>query len=116
MAIKLEDYEKYLEGIAPEIRDVLEGTFTEASHVMSPTGMETYLEGAKALANLGRGKDLVISYLQQMPLVAKECGEDIITDCLSAAMCAAVARYNSSPVISPMASTASGMCTMFLSI
>ena len=65
---------------------MLEGTFTEASHVMSPTGMETYLEGAKALANLGRGKDLVISYLQQMPLVAKECGEDIITDCLSAAM------------------------------
>ena len=58
MAIKLEDYEKYLEGIAPEIRDVLEGTFTEASHVMSPTGMENYLEGAKSLANLGRGKGL----------------------------------------------------------
>jgi nitric oxide reductase NorD protein len=86
MAVKLEDYEKFLEGIAPEIRDVLEGTFTEASHVMSPTGLENYLEGAKSLANLGRGKGLVISYLQQMPLVAKECGEDIITDCISAAM------------------------------
>jgi len=86
MAIKLEDYEDYLEGTAPEIRDVLKGTFTEAAHVMSPTGLENYLEGAKALANLGRGKDLVISYLQQMPLVAKECGEDIINDCIAAAM------------------------------
>jgi len=86
MAIKLEDYEEYLEGVAPEIRDVLEGTFSEASHVMSPTGLRDYLEGAKALANLGRGSDLVICYLQEMPLVAKECGEDIITDCIAAAM------------------------------
>jgi hypothetical protein len=86
MAIKLEDYEDYLQDTAPEIRDVLEGTFSEAAHVMSPTGLQNYLEGAKALANLGRGNDLVISYLQEMPLVAKECGEDIITDCISAAM------------------------------
>ena len=83
MAIKLEDYE---EDTAPEIRDVLEGTFSEAAHVMSPAGLENYLEGAKGLCNLGRGKDLVITYLQEMPLVAKECGEDIITDCVSAAM------------------------------
>jgi hypothetical protein len=86
MAIKLEDYEEYLEGTAPEIRDVLEGTFAEAAHVMSPVGLQNYLEGAKGLSNLGRGKDLVISYLQEMPLVARECGEDIIPDCISAAM------------------------------
>ena len=86
MAIKLEDYEEYLEDTAPEIRDVLEGTFSEAAHVMSPTGLQDYLEGAKGLASLGRGNDLVISYLQEMPLVAKECGEDIITDCITAAM------------------------------
>ena len=86
MSIKLEDYEEYLENTAPEVRDVLEGTFSEAAHVMSPAGLENYLEGAKGLSNLGRGKDLVITYLQEMPLVAKECGEDIITDCVSAAM------------------------------
>jgi hypothetical protein len=86
MAIKLEDYEEYLEGIAPEIRDVLEGAFSEAAHVMSPSGLQNYLEGAKALSNLGRGSELVISYLQQMPLVARECGEDIVTDVIAAAM------------------------------
>ncbi len=86
MSIKLEDYEASLEGIVPEIQDVLQATFQEASRVMSPAGMQTYLDGAKSLANLGRGHDVVISYLQAMPLVAKECGEDVIDDCLSAAM------------------------------
>jgi len=86
MAIKLEDYQTYLQDAAPEIREMLEGTFTEAAHVMSPTGLQNYLEGAKGLYNLRRGKDLVISYLEVMPLVVRECGEDIITDCIGAAM------------------------------
>lgn len=85
MSIKLEDYEEFLQDV-PAIRDVLEGTFHEAAHIMSPTGLESYLEGAKALLKLGRGEDLVITYIQEMPLVAKECGEDIIPDCLTAAM------------------------------
>ncbi|MBI5042154.1 MAG: VWA domain-containing protein [Gammaproteobacteria bacterium] len=86
MAVKLEDYEDILQGAAHEVHDVLKSTFTEASHVMSPVGLQTYLEGAKGLINLGRGNDLVISYLQQMPLVAKECGEDVINDCVGAAL------------------------------
>ena len=86
MSIKLEDYEDQLQDAAPEIRDVLEGTFSEASHVMSPAGLQNYLDGAKSLCGLGRGTDLVVSYLQNMPLVVKECGEDIITDCITAAM------------------------------
>jgi len=86
MAIRLEDYEDFLQDVAHEVRDVLKDSFLEASHVMSPVGLQTYLEGAKGLINLGRGNDLVISYLQQMPLIAKECGEDVITDCVSAAL------------------------------
>jgi len=86
MSIKLEDYEEFLTEAAPEIRDVLESTFQEASRVMSPSGLQEYMEGAKTLCNLGRGSDVVISYLQEIPLVAKECGEDVISDCLTAAM------------------------------
>ncbi|MGD9390409.1 MAG: VWA domain-containing protein [Thioalkalispiraceae bacterium] len=86
MSIKLEDYEEQLQDVAPEVRDVLESTFQEAARVMSPAGLQEYMEGARALCSLGRGKDLVISYLQEMPLVAKECGEDVINDCLTAAM------------------------------
>ena len=86
MSIKLEDYEEFLQDAAPEIRDVLEGTFQEASRVMSPAGLQEYMEGAKSLCNLGRGSGVVISYLQEMPLVAKECGEDVIGDCITAAL------------------------------
>ena len=86
MSIKLEDYEEQLQDVAPEVRDVLNGTFHEAARIMSPTGLEAYMTGAKTMCNLGRGSDLVITYLQEMPLVAKECGEDIIEDCVTAAM------------------------------
>lgn len=86
MSINLEDYEDFLAATAPEIRDVLEGTFHEAGRVMSPAGLQEYMDGAKALAHLGRGSNVVISYVQEMPMVVKECGEDIIGDCITAAM------------------------------
>ena len=86
MSIKLEDYEEQLRDAAPEVRDVLVSTFSEASHVMSPAALADYLEGARALTGLGRGTDLVISYLQNIPMVVKECGEDILSDCVTAAM------------------------------
>ncbi|HBE93238.1 MAG TPA: VWA domain-containing protein [Gammaproteobacteria bacterium] len=86
MSIKLEDYEEFLQDAAPEIRDVLDGTFQEASRVMSPSGLQEYMDGAKSLCNLGRGTGVVTSYLQEMPLVAKECGEDVIGDCIGAAL------------------------------
>jgi nitric oxide reductase NorD protein len=86
MPISLKDYEEEIRDLAPEVRAVLESSFQEASRVMSPAGLQSYLDGGKALCNLGRGTDLVISYLQVMPLVAKECGEDIIDDCIAAAL------------------------------
>ena len=86
MSIQLEDYEEFLEQSAPIVRDVLNGTFQEAARIMSPAGLEDYMNGAKALSNLGRGSDLVVTYLQEIPMVVKECGEDIIPDVLTAAM------------------------------
>ncbi len=85
-SINLEDYAEFLEQSVPEVKDVLESTFHEAARIMSPAGLTDFMDGAKALTNLGRGHDLVITYLEEMPLVAKECGEDIIPDCITAAM------------------------------
>ncbi len=85
-SVKLEDYAEFLEQAVPEVRDVLESTFHEAARIMSPAGLADYMDGARALTNLGRGHDLVITYLEEMPLVAKECGEDIIPDVITAAM------------------------------
>ena len=67
MPISLKDYENEIKDLAPEVRSVLESSFQEASRVMSPAGLETYLEGGRSLVNLGRGTDLVISYFQKCP-------------------------------------------------
>ncbi len=53
---------------------------------MSSAGLEYYLDGARALSNLVFGSDLVVTYLEEIPVVAKECGEDIIPELVSAAM------------------------------
>lgn len=85
-SIVLEEYSEFLEQIAPEVKDVLDSTFHEAARVISPAGLKNYLDGAKALCSLGRSNDLVITYLEVIPQVAKECGEDIISDCVTSAM------------------------------
>lgn len=84
--ILLEEYAEFLEQITPEVKEVLDATFADAARVISPAGLQDYLDGAKALSGLGRGNDLVITYLEVVPQIAKECGEDIIGDCVTSAM------------------------------
>lgn len=77
MTVRLEDYRETLEACDPHIRETLEGSFAEAARFMSPRGLQNYLEGARAMAELGRGSDVVRTWLEVMPEVAKEVGEDI---------------------------------------
>lgn len=86
MAVKLDDYRELLESINPTLHDSLTANFTEAARLMSPAGLHNYLEGARALSQLGRGTDLVNTYIEEMPVVVKETGEDIIKDCVNAAL------------------------------
>ncbi|HKJ21466.1 MAG TPA: VWA domain-containing protein, partial [Gammaproteobacteria bacterium] len=86
MIVKLDEYREQLEGINPALHDTLAANFAEASRVMSPAGLHNYLEGARALSQLGRGNDLIISYIESMPAVVKETGEDVIQDCVNAAL------------------------------
>ena len=64
MTINLEDYAACLGKAAPELAGTLEATFHDAARVMSPAGLHDYMEGARALCGLGRGHDLVLSYLE----------------------------------------------------
>ncbi len=86
MTLSLKDYESCMKSAAPEVLAILDSCFQEASRVMSPAGLQAYMEGGKALCNLGRGSELVVTYLQEMPQVVKECGEDVILDCVNAAL------------------------------
>ena len=86
MSIKLDDYRECLIQAAPELKSTLDATFHEAGRYMSPAGLQDYLEGGRGISELGRGPDLVISYIENIPAVAKECGEDIIRECVTSAM------------------------------
>jgi hypothetical protein len=86
MSIDLKDYHAQLDALDPHVRATLEASFAEAARVMSPQGLHNWLEGAKGLSQLGRGNELVITYIQSMPAVAKEVGEDVLKDCIVGAM------------------------------
>lgn len=86
MTVNLDDYRDCFAKAPAQVYDTLEASFHEAARVMSAAGLSDFMEGARGLCNLGRGYDLVLSYLENMPGVVRECGEDIIRDCINAAM------------------------------
>ncbi|MEW8562100.1 MAG: nitric oxide reductase activation protein NorD [Candidatus Thiodiazotropha sp.] len=86
MTIDFSEYVTCLEEGDHEHTEALESSYHEAQRVMSPRGLQNYLEGMRAFCTLGRGQDLVLTYVQEMPGVAKEVGEDIIPDIVEAMM------------------------------
>jgi nitric oxide reductase NorD protein len=66
--------------------DLVEASYLEAQRFMSPQGLENYLVGVKSMCTLGKGQDLVLTYVQEMPVVAREVGEDIVPDVIEAVM------------------------------
>jgi len=64
----------------------LDSAYHEAARVLSPRGLANYLEGVKAMCSLGRGEDLILTYIQVIPDVAKEVGEDVVPDIVTAVM------------------------------
>ncbi|MGV6848893.1 MAG: VWA domain-containing protein [Marinibacterium sp.] len=86
MPLELDEYRSCFAKAPPEQFDLVEAIFHDAARVMSPAGLADYMEGAKGLCSLGRGYELVFAYLENMPAVVKECGEDVLRDGIAAAM------------------------------
>ena len=87
MAIELEKYQDILDELGEHAGGVLRASWGEAARVFSPRGLENYyLQGATGLKSLGRGTDLVVSFIQSAPAVARELGEDAVSDLLAAAI------------------------------
>jgi nitric oxide reductase NorD protein len=97
MSIEFADYVTCLDPDERLHREALDASYHEAARVMSPRGLQNYLEGIRAMCTLGRGQDLVLTYVQEMPGVAKEVGEDIIPDIVTGMM--KLASHTSGSVI-----------------
>jgi len=86
MSVNLDDYREELIGAAPELADTLESTFHEAARLMSPSGLSDYLDGARGMVSLRKGPALLTAWLDEVPQVVRECGEDVIRDVAAAVL------------------------------
>ncbi|OIR08643.1 von Willebrand factor type A domain protein [mine drainage metagenome] len=104
MAINLEDYQELLDTLSPELQEILRAAWPDAAKVFSARGLDNYLKGAAALKSLGKGDELVATWIDHAPLVAKEIGEDAVPDLVQIAL--ALASKTSGAVIELVLSTA----------
>ncbi|MCP4981080.1 MAG: VWA domain-containing protein [Gammaproteobacteria bacterium] len=97
---------------ASDCGELIEASYVDAQRIMSPQGLENYLLGIKAMSSLGKGPDLLLTYVQEMPVVVKEVGEDMLPDVIEGVM--KLSSLTSGPVITlilanlPLAATRLG--------
>ena len=104
MSINLDDYSHLLEELTPESQDILRSTWMDATKTYSQRGLDNYIKAAVALRGLGRGCGLVVAWLENAPLVAKEVGEDVVPDLATTAL--TMASQTSGAVIEMILATA----------
>ncbi len=80
MAIHLEEYQELVDELPQGAQKVLRASWQEAARVFSSRGLDNFLKGASALHALGRSDDMVVTYIQEMPEVARAIGEGVLTD------------------------------------
>jgi nitric oxide reductase NorD protein len=64
----------------PAVQAVFAECMQEAARLLSPAGIDNYLNSANALGKMGRGPEPVLALLQEWPQVAKHVGEDALED------------------------------------
>lgn len=104
MSLSLKNHAELLEELGANASEVLQSSWYEAARVFSPQGLENYVQGARALKNLGRGSELVIIFVQSAPSIAKEIGEDAVVDLLGTVM--ALASKTSGSMLEAIVGTA----------
>lgn len=70
----------------PALAETYDALVADAARTLSPAGCKTWLDGARGLQRLGRGQEPVLAWLDNLPAVVRECGEDVIGDTLEAMM------------------------------
>jgi hypothetical protein len=104
MTIHLEEYQELLDDLPTDAQGVLRGSWNEAARAFSSRGLDNYLKGAVALHHLGRGEEVVVSYLHAMPDVARAIGEDVLPDIVNFLL--GMASKTSGQVLALIAGTA----------
>lgn len=104
MSVHLQDHAEWIGQLAPASRELLEHRWSDAIKVFSARGLDHYVKGAVALRGLGRGDELVNAWIDAVPQVAREVGEDAIGELATAAL--RLASKTSGAVIERVLATA----------
>jgi nitric oxide reductase NorD protein len=62
----------------PQLDQVFPDCIAEAQALLSPAGITDYLEGASLICRIGRGFEPVLVYLEELPQVAADLGEQTL--------------------------------------
>lgn len=90
--------------LPPAALAALERALPDARRKLSPRGLDTWLRGTDALTQMGRGEGAIRAWVEAMPEVAYELGEDLIGD--TATACLGFASRTSGAVIERILDTA----------
>ncbi|HEY5764070.1 MAG TPA: nitric oxide reductase activation protein NorD [Rhodocyclaceae bacterium] len=104
MSVNLKDYAELIEELPENHRQLLEAEWVEAVRILSPRGLDNWLKSAIALQRMGRGSDIVVAWIEEVPAIAREVGEDVIPD--FAQQCLQFASRTSGAVIALVVGTA----------
>lgn len=104
MSVNLADYQELIDDLPDNTRQLLEAEWHEAARTLSPRGLDNWLKSALALHRMGRGGDIVTVWIEEVPAVAREVGEDVIPD--FAQQCLMFASRTSGAVIELVIATA----------
>jgi nitric oxide reductase NorD protein len=103
MNAELQAYREGLRCSVQNIDDIFEECVCEAKMVMTFEGIKIWLKGANRICGLGRGTDLVLIFLEDMPEVVKLTDESIIADVVDIAE--TLSSQLLGPAIKPFLST-----------
>jgi nitric oxide reductase NorD protein len=73
-----EEERKALDCGFAEVQRVFDDCLTYARSKISAEGITAYIAGARAIGKMGRGHEPVLAFLEEMPDVAAQLGEDVI--------------------------------------
>ena len=76
---ELTDYREQLQCGFKDLDEVFGDCMDEANARLTPQGIKDYLDGASLVCKIGRGFEPVLVYLEEMPQVATQLGEPVLS-------------------------------------
>jgi len=70
----------------PDVRKVVRAALPDAERYLTPSQLQTWLEGARGLLDQSAGMDPVVAYLRSVPPIAKQGGEPAMERVIATAL------------------------------